>query len=78
MERKRRREENKEKGERRRSRERSSTFSLDFPMIGPLVSGEARGKVLPRNKRCKQRPKIESFDKLQELEVSFLPGLIFV
>ena len=40
-------------GEGRRSRERSSTFSLDFSTIRPSVSGEARGKVLPRNKSCK-------------------------
>ena len=37
----------------RRSRERSYTFSLDFPTIGRSVSGEARGKVLPRDKSCK-------------------------
>ena len=36
--------ERKEKGREEESRERGSTFSLDFPMIGPSVSGEARGK----------------------------------
>ena len=43
--------ENREK--RRYFRERSSHFSLDFPAIGPAISGEARGKVLPRDKSCK-------------------------
>ena len=33
-------------------RVRSSHFSLDFPAIGPAVSGEAREKVLPRDKSC--------------------------
>ena len=31
-------------------RERSSTFSLEFPAIGPSVSGEARSKVAPHGK----------------------------
>ena len=31
-------------------RERSSTFSLKFPAIGPLASGEARSKVAPHGK----------------------------
>ena len=31
-------------------RERSSTFSLEFPAIGQLVSGEARRKVAPYGK----------------------------
>ena len=42
-----------EKGERRGSKKRSSTFSLDFPTIGPPVSSEAREKVLPHDKSCK-------------------------
>ena len=37
--------EKKEEREIRDSRERSSTFSLDFPAIGPANSGEAIGKV---------------------------------
>ena len=31
-------------------RERASTFSLEFPAIGPSVSGEARSKVAPHGK----------------------------
>ena len=45
--------EKEKEGEGRRSRERSSTFSLDFPTIEPSVSGEARGKILPRDKNYK-------------------------
>ena len=46
--------ERKTKRERERKerdfRERSSTFSLEFPTIGQLVSGEARIKVAPHGK----------------------------
>ena len=36
----------KERGGKRESfRERDSTFSLNFPTIGPAVSGGARGRV---------------------------------
>ena len=31
-------------------RERDSTFSLNFPTIGPTVSGGARGRVHPLDK----------------------------
>ena len=31
-------------------RERSSTFSLEFPAIGPASSDEARSKVAPHDK----------------------------
>ena len=31
-------------------REKDSTFSLNFPTIGPTVSGRARGKVHPLDK----------------------------
>ena len=31
-------------------RERVSTFSLNFPMIRPMVPGETRGKVAPHCK----------------------------
>ena len=31
-------------------RERSSTFSLEFPAIGPVSSDEARSKVAPHGK----------------------------
>ena len=45
----------KEKGKWREeeSRERGSTFSLDFPTIGPSVFDEARGKAFPRDKSYK-------------------------
>ena len=40
------------KGGRKRGsfRERDSTFSLNFPTIGPTVSGGARGRVHPLDK----------------------------
>ena len=41
----------KEKGIKRESfRERDSTFSLNFPTIGPAVSSGARGRVQPHDK----------------------------
>ena len=41
----------KERGRKRESfRERDSTFSLNFPTIGPTVSGRARGRVQPHGK----------------------------
>ena len=41
----------RKEGEKRRYfRERVSTFSLDFPMIGPSNSDETRGKVDPHGK----------------------------
>ena len=66
-----------EKGEGRRSRERSSTFSLNFP-IEPSVSGGARDKVLPHSESFKMRPKTRSLDKLQDVGVFLLLGLILV
>ena len=39
------------RGRKRESfRERNSTFSLNFPTIGPAVSGGARGRVHPLDK----------------------------
>ena len=39
------------RGRKRESfRERDSTFSLNFPTIGPKVSGGARGRVHPLDK----------------------------
>ena len=39
------------RGRKRESfRERDSTFSLNFPTIGPTVSGGARGRVHPLDK----------------------------
>ena len=40
----------KEREKRRDFRESVSTFSLDFPAIGPLNPGETRGKVDPHCK----------------------------
>ena len=55
-----------EKRERKRrrvlERERESTFSLDFPTIGPSNSGEARGKVDPHCKGYAWVPVLGSFD----------------
>ena len=60
--------ERKTKQERERKerdfRERSSTFSLEFPAIGPSVSDEARRKVAPHDKGCTWVPVLWSFDKL--------------
>ena len=45
-------------------RERSSTFSLEFPAIGPSVSGDARSKVGPHGKDYAWVPVSRSFGKL--------------
>ena len=45
-------------------RERSSTFSLKFPAIGQLASGEARSKVAPHGTDYAWVPILGSFDKL--------------
>ena len=50
-------------------RERRSTFSLEFPVIGPLNSGEARSKVAPHGKGYVWAPILRSFDKLREVGV---------
>ena len=71
-------EKRKRKRREEESRERGSTFSLNFPVIGPSVSGGARDKVLPRNESFKLRSKTRSFDKLQEVGVFLLLGLILV
>ena len=47
-------------------RERSSTFSLKFPAIGPLDSGEATSKVAPHGKDYTWVPVLGSFDKLRK------------
>ena len=47
-------------------RERSSTFSLEFPVIGPASSDEARSKVAPHSKDYTWVLVLGSFDKLQE------------
>ena len=46
--------------------ERVFTFSLDFPVIGPLNFGETRGKVGPHCKSYAWVPVLGSFDKLWE------------
>ena len=65
--------ERKTKRERERKerdfRERISTFSLGFPVIGPLVSGEARSKVAPHGKGYAWVPVLGSFKKLQKVGV---------
>ena len=48
-------------------RERSSTFSLKFPMIGPLAFGEAMSKVAPHGKDYTWVPDLGSFDKLRKM-----------
>ena len=61
-----------------RALERESTFSLNFLAIGPTVSGEAKDKVLPRDRSFAPRLESRNFDKLQEVGVFLLLGLIFV
>ena len=51
------------------SRERVSNFCLDFPAIGPSVSGEVRSKVVLRGKGYAWASVLGSFDKLQEVGV---------
>ena len=53
--------EKREKG-RRGFRERVSTFSLDFPTIGPSNLGDARGKVDPHCTSNAWVPVLWSFD----------------
>ena len=70
------REENRErkgKGERKEKdfRETSSTFSLDFLVIGPANSGEARSKVGSHCKSYAWVPVLWSFDKLRKVGVLF-------
>ena len=50
-------------------RERSSTFSLEFPTIGPSVSDETRSKVAPHDKGYAWVPILGSFDKLWKVGV---------
>ena len=67
-------EKRKGKGE---LRERSSTFSLNFPAIGPTVFGEARDKVLSCGRSFAPRLKSRSLDKLKEVGFFLLLGLVF-
>ena len=61
----------KERGKRKEEsfREISSTFSLDFPVIGPANSGEARSKVGPHCKSYAWVPVLGSLNKLREVGV---------
>ena len=45
-------------------RERSSTFSLSFPLIGPVSGSGARGRVDPHGESFASRPALGSFNKL--------------
>ena len=59
-------------------RERGSTLSLDFPTIGPSNPGETRYKV---DLHCKSYAWVTilwSFDKLREVGVFLLLGLVLV
>ena len=47
-------------------RERSSTFSLEFPAIGPARSDEARSKVAPHDKDYTWVPVLRGFYKLRK------------
>ena len=47
-------------------RERSSTFSLNFPTIGPVSESGARGRVDPHSESFVSRPVLGSFDKLRK------------
>ena len=46
-----------------------STFSLDFPAIGPAAFDETRCKVDPHGKGYAWVPVLWSFDKLREVGV---------
>ena len=61
------REQTERDGGREGFRERGSTFSLKFPAIGPLASGEARSKVALRGKDYTWVPVSGSFHKLREM-----------
>ena len=61
------REKKKGKKEDKVFRERVCNFYLDFPMIGPTVSGETRSKVDPHCKSYAWVPVLWSFNKLREV-----------
>ena len=72
--------EKERKGEKRMRdlRERISTLSLDFPVIGPTNPDEARGKDDPHCKSYAWVLGLWSFEKLQEVGVLLLLGLVLV
>ena len=55
-------EREKKEEKKKRNLERESTFSLNFPVIGPSNSGETRGKVDPHYKSYAWAPILWSFD----------------
>ena len=57
----------KKEREEEKRRESGSSFSLDFPAIGPSVRVGARGKVGPCIKSYMWVPKSVGFAKLREL-----------
>ena len=59
-------------------RERSSTFSLEFPTIGPSVSDETRSKVTSHDKGYVWVSILGSFDKLRKGRGFLLLDLPFV
>ena len=59
-------------------RVRSFHFSLDFPVIGPSNFGKTRGKVDPHCKSYAWVPALWSFDKLREVGVFLLLGLVLI
>ena len=69
--------EKREKG-RRGFKEKVSTLSLYFPEIGPSNLGEPRSKVGPHYKSYACVPVLWSFNKLQEVGVFLLLGLVLV
>ena len=68
----RKREEEKKKSKWKREgkcgifKERSSTFSLEFPAIGPVSSEKTRSKVAPHGKDYAWVPVSGCFDKLRK------------
>ena len=79
-ERKKEEEKERENGRERESvdfREISSTFSLKFPAIGPLDSGDARSKVAPHDMDYAWVPDLGSFDNSEKVGVFLLLALLF-
>ena len=64
--------------EREEGGEKSSTFSLEFSAIELSVFVGARDKVDPHSESYVWVPKSGSFDKIQDVWVFLLLGLIFV
>ena len=60
------REQTEERGKVWDFRERGSTFSLEFPAIGPASSDEARSKLAPHGKDYTWVPVLWSFNKLRK------------